>query len=187
MMADSPQDDPLAGPSSPALPEAESQVADRTQAPAEARGALIARFTIDARGERGVARLRSAAALLALAGALALFLARVPVVVFMVAVLAAFISLAWLVQAKKARRRAHDPERHYLAVHARGLCVADGPSETWQPWDQVTEVDVDEERLDIVLSRRGLPPLRVEPRYPGVAIHDLMRTLRNAWRGSLDS
>ncbi len=64
--------------------------------------------------------------------------------------------------------------------------MGEGRSVTWIPWCEVCDIDVDEERLDIVLTRSSGERLRLEPRYPGIAIHDLMHTLRNAWRETPD-
>ena len=46
--------------------------------------------------------------------------------------------------------------------------------------DDVVEIEVDEERLDVLVRLHAGPPLRIEPRYPGVEIHELVRTLNDA-------
>jgi hypothetical protein len=48
----------------------------------------------------------------------------------------------------------------------------------------VQDVQVDEERLDVVVCRKYAAPVSIEPRYPGVEIHALMHTLRDALRES---
>jgi hypothetical protein len=152
------------------------------------RGELLARFQVDPREERSFARIRLASALLGALGSAALLLGRLPVGVFMIGVLGLLVSLAWLRQARKAKVRAAQAGDHHLVVYKRGLLLAEGDTQTWLAWSDVRAVEVDEERLDIVLERSGgtVPPLRIEPRYPGVEIHELMRTLRNAWLSSSD-
>ncbi len=145
------------------------------------RGALIQRFEVDAATELSLARLRFVAAGLASLGAVAMLLSSLPFVIMLVAVLSLLVSLGWMAKARSTEKRARSPQDHFLAVHAAGLDLADGPSRTWVMWASVTQIDVDEERLDIVVERADGEPLRLEPRYPGVEIHDLMHTLRNAW------
>jgi hypothetical protein len=151
-------------------------------------GPLLVRYEVDPAAERGLALLRTVAALAVIAAA-ALVVAgrRVPIPVFLAALLGLLMGPLWLVQARRARARAHEPERHFLAVHARGLWLCEGKEPTWIDFRDLSGVIVDEERLDILLVRRDGEPIRLEPRYPGVAIGDLMATLRNAWLAGRDT
>jgi hypothetical protein len=144
-------------------------------------GELLVRYEVDPGAERGLSRLRTASAVVASLGAVAILLGRVPIPVFLAALLALLVSVFWLAQAQKAKARARTPASHFLAIHRAGLWLGEGREPTFLPFDSVTNIEVDEERLDIVLTRRDAPPFRLEPRYPGVAIHALMDTLRNAW------
>jgi hypothetical protein len=150
-------------------------------------GPLLVRYEVDPAAERSLAVLRSVAAVVVIAAA-ALVVAgrRVPIPVFLAALLGLLIGPLWLVQARRARARAHEPERHFLAVHARGLWLCEGKEPRWIPFHELTGVIIDEERLDILLVRPDGEPIRLEPRYPGVAIGDLMATLRNAWLAGRD-
>lgn len=154
---------------------------------ADEPGPLLVRYDIDPRAELGLARLRTITAILALLGALAMLLGRVPVPVFIAALVAFLASAAWLSQARKARGRALNKAQFYLAVHARGIVLAEGAEPAWLPFRDISAIDIDEDRLDIVVERTTGAPVRLEPRYPGVAIHDLMHTLRNAWLAARDS
>ena len=123
--------------------------------------------------------------MLAGVASLAVLLGKVPVAVFLVGALGLALSLAWLVQARRSAQRAREPQATYLAVHATGLVWSDPPRPPiWVAWSEVNELEVDEERLDILVSRKAASPLHIEPRYPGVEIHELVRTLRNAWQRS---
>ncbi|MFT3922513.1 MAG: hypothetical protein QM778_08265 [Myxococcales bacterium] len=148
---------------------------------------MLARFEAEREAELSFARLRRTSAIVLAVGSLAVLLGRVPVAVFLVGALGLALSLAWLVQARRSARRARDPGATYLAVHAHGLEWADGfKAPIWVAWNTVSELDVDEEHLDVRVSLKGASPLHIEPRYPGVEIHELVRTLRNAWQRSDD-
>ena len=150
------------------------------------RGSALRRFEVDPAGERSVGRLRLAAAVLASLGAIAMLLSSLPFVIMMVAVLALLVSAGWIAKARSSERRARTSEDHFLALYSRGFELGEGPARTWIAWERVTHIDVDEERLDIVVELQDRDPLRLEPRYPGVEIYQLMDTLRNAWRSQND-
>jgi hypothetical protein len=109
-----------------------------------------------------------------------------PVPVFLVGVLGLLVSVAWLRNARRTAHRAPQANLHFLEVYEDGLLLSEGERRVAVLWTQVEDVEVDEERLDVVVTRRDAPPLRIEPRYAGVEIHQLVRTLRNAWRGPSD-
>lgn len=154
--------------------------APRPLPPAEERGPLSARFCTDPRDQRALARVRAASALLATLAALAMLLGELPIPAFMIAVLALMISIVWLRQAGRASRLAKRAQPEALAVYARGFTLDLGERTHWVPWRNVERVFVDEERLDIVVQQRGASALRLEPRYPGVDIDQLVRTLVEA-------
>lgn len=148
--------------------------------PLEQRGALLARFATDARDQRALALVRAVSALLASLGAVAMLLAKLPFVAFLLALLALGISLVWLRVARRAAARARRREPEVLAVHALGFALDEGEHTQWVPWSNVERVAVDEDRLDIVVQRRAGERLRIEPRYPGVDLYELVRTLDDA-------
>ena len=159
----------------------------RALPPPEARGELLRRFQASATAELSLARLRLVTASVALMASIAVLLSKVPVTIFLVALVGVLVSVAWIRQGLTARKRAARPSQYFLELYARGLAIGEGARVQWLPWGEVCDIDVDEERLDIVLKARAGEPVRLEPRYPGIAIHDLMATLRNAWRGATDS
>ncbi len=155
--------------------------------PEDAYGPLLVRFDADATEERTYARVRMATACVSAVASLLVLLSRVPVAVFLVALLGLAISLVWLREARKAAQRAISPHAAYLAAHAHGLLWADAPSPpVWVSWNEVMDLAVDEERLTILVTRKGAPALHIPPRYPGVEIHELVSKLRNAWAASSD-
>lgn len=153
-----------------------------------ARGELIVRFEADPDEERVHARVRMVCAGIASVASLAVMLGRVPVTVFLVALLGLAISLAWFREARKAARRATTPQAVFLEVYRGGLVWAEAPNPPiWVSWNEVSALDVDEERLTVCVSRAAAPPLHIIPRYPGVEIHALVDRLRNAFQEASDN
>ena len=146
----------------------------------EERGRLLIRYEVSEREQRTLARVRTVSALLAFAGAVTMLFGRLPVPVFLLALLGLSVSLLWLRQAQKARRAAGRAHREALQVHQDGLFLDEAERTAWVPWSAVEDIVVDEERLDVVVIRRGTPALRIEPRFPGVELYELVRTLNNA-------
>ncbi len=149
-------------------------------------GPLLERFEVDPGTERSVSRLRLVAAVLAGLGAIAMLLSELPFTMLLIAVLALLVSAGWIAKSRSIEKRARTPEEHFLALHKHGLLLREGAAITWVPWARITHIDVDDERLDIVLDWGEEAPLRLEPRYPGVEIYELMHRLRNAWRAAND-
>jgi hypothetical protein len=145
-------------------------------------GAVVERFEVDPTDMRIFAWARGLLGLFALFSACILLASRLPVVIFGVAVVGVLIALMWLRQARVAHARARAPEEHSLTVHERGLVLREGTRVCSLAFRDVTAVEIDEERLDIVLKRNTGDTLRIEPRYAGVAIDELMRRLSEAWR-----
>jgi len=141
---------------------------------------VLARFATDPRDQRDLARVRMASALLASVAAIATFFGKLPIPAFLVALLGLVISMVWLRQARRAAASARRSAPEALVVHALGFALDEGERTHWVPWRNVLNVEVDEERLDIVVQQSDADPLRIEPRYPGVEIHELVRTLEDA-------
>lgn len=154
-------------------------------------GPLRERFEVGSADQRSVAIVRGGAALLGGGCAVLLLLADVPIPVFMAAVLGVLMALVWWMQARRAARIARAPDAHSLAIHQHGFVIHDGASHTAVRFADLESLSVDEERLDIVAVFRAdpgpngdrgaaRPSLRIEPRYPGLAIHELVRRLQGA-------
>jgi hypothetical protein len=143
-------------------------------------GPLLQRFDVAASDQHGVALVRAVSALLAGVCSVALLLAKVPLPVFLAALLGLVMSLVWLRQARKALRLSHDTSAHHLSLHRDGFVVAQGAQRRSVRFATVRDIAVDEERLDIVVKLEADEVLRLEPRYAGVAIHDLVRSLHEA-------
>jgi hypothetical protein len=147
---------------------------------ASARGPELARFEGSATDQRALAYLRATCAVLASAGSVLVLLGDVPIPVFLIALLGLLISLAWLGQARRSFRAAAASERPRLVVYASGFLSLDVGRNDWVPFSDVERIEVDEERVDILVTKRDAAALRIEPRYTGVDIYELVHTLDKA-------
>jgi hypothetical protein len=148
------------------------------------RGEVLARYEVSSSDQRALAYLRGICAVLALLGAGVMLLGKLPLPLFLVALLAVLISVAWLAQARRLVRAARVAERPALVAHARGLLLDEAGRNEWLAWADVVQIEVDEERLELVLTRRVGEPLRIEPRYQGVDLYQLVRTLTEVWHAA---
>lgn len=143
-------------------------------------GPELARFEASPSDLRALAHLRTLCALLAGVGALVVLLGKVSVPVFLIALLGLLISLAWLAQARRLRRTAAHGVPAALVVYQSGFLLTDDRRNDWLAFSDVKSFEVDEERVDVLVTKRDASTLRIEPRYTGVDIYELVHTLDNA-------
>lgn len=163
-----------------ATPMREPDPSSAPNAQAEELGALLWKLEVAPGDQRFLAWVRGSCALMAAACAILVLLAKVPVPVFLAAVLGLLMALVWLRQAARAARSARAPEAHYLAAYQHGLVVREAQKVTRVLFVDVRAIEQDDDVLDIVLQLRNGTRLRIEPRYPGLAIHELVAKLQEA-------
>ncbi len=136
---------------------------------------------LDRDAERSVALLRLVAAVVVAGAAIWLALLR-PAGAVWICILGSLVaSLAWLGMAAAARRRLRRAQDHRLVLDPEGLALVDGDRERRAPWEAVEAVEVDEDRLVVVVRVRGEDaPIVVEPRYGGLGVLDLDAAIRAA-------
>ena len=144
------------------------------------RGPELARFEASPSDQRALAYLRAVCAVLAGVGAVVVLLGRVSVPVFLIALLGLLISLAWLGQARRLRRAAAHSVPTALVVYRAGFLLMDARRNDWLAFSDVERFEVDEERVDVLVTKRDASTLRIEPQYTGVDIYELVHTLDNA-------
>jgi hypothetical protein len=96
-------------------------------------------------------------------------------------------AVGWAVAFARSLRRTAARDQAFLEVRQRGLVLADGPHRHQIPWTDVKEVEVDEDRLVVRISKGTEPPVIVEPRYRRVGVYDLCETIRRGWLGASGS
>jgi hypothetical protein len=137
------------------------------------------RFELDVRAERGAAALRVGAALITVfAGAWLLMLPYSAPRYFAVAGLA-FAAL-WLWRAFRMHRKDRDPQAHYLELRPEALCLCEGGEERIVPWQEVESVAIDEDRLQVVVTRKDSPALLLEPQYRGLGLRAMADAVQDA-------
>ena len=149
------------------------------------RGRVLASFRTDPQHELAYARMRTITAVVGGLAASAMLLGELPLPALLIALLGLAIAVLWLRQARRAARSARRGRVETLTVHEHGFALEHGERTHWVPWSNVEGIEVDEDRLDIAVQQSGSAPLRIEPRYPGVDIHELVRTLNDARRAAL--
>lgn len=89
---------------------------------------------------------------------------------------------AWSVMVRRGRARAR--ARVALELAPEQLRYEDGSAASEVAWSEVEAISVDEDRLDILVERRGGEPLRIEPLFRGASVYELADAIRMAWRAS---
>ena len=139
---------------------------------APARADLVLR--LDVGGERSVARLRLAGAIFCGLGALAMALLGPPLVGWILVALGALAAVGWTISFSRARGRTSAPTAYSLALRADALELQEAGRTVTVPWADVRAAEVDEDRLVVLVHRRGEPrPLVLEPRYEGTSVYAL--------------
>lgn len=137
------------------------------------------RLGLDVRAERSVARLRLVGAVVALSMATVLAIGGAGSVGWTLIGLSWLIGLAWVGAYFAAKRKARSADAWFVEARARELVVALGREPTRLRWRDVQGVDVDEDRLDVVVRHAG-GELRVPSVWQGVGPHALAERLQEA-------
>ena len=163
------------------MPRPDHQARGADNPPAPCGKAALRRFELDSRAERQLAGARQLASAGVAVGAVWLAAVGTHMVHHLLAAAGGLATLGWWVVARRIRRRVASGARHYLALHDDVLEVAQGERTLVLPWDQVRSVEVDEERLVVVLERCSGSPLTVEPLYRGVGLYELRDAIAAVW------
>lgn len=137
------------------------------------------RLGLDVRAERSVARLRLVGAVVALSMGTVLAIGGAGSVGWTLIVLSWLIGLAWVGAYFAAKRKARRADAWFVEARTDELAVALGREPTRLRWSDVRGVDVDEDRLDVVV-RHTSGELRVPSVWQGVGPHALAERLEGA-------
>jgi hypothetical protein len=132
------------------------------------------RYELDAGAERSTARLRQAAALVVGGAGSWLALAQGTLAAGAVGALALLAGVAWWGRARGQKRRAAHASATALVLDDNGFELTSSAKPTIRVlWGEVEAIQVDEERLGVVVQRRNAPTVTVEPVYRGLSLYDL--------------
>lgn len=142
------------------------------------------RFELDRRAEREIAGLRLGSAILLLPVSVYVLAVDAPMGAKTLAVVGLFGSLIWSLSWVRSRRHLRDAERHYLSLSEDGLTLCLGGDERSVAWASVRDVDVDEDRLVIVVSLDDGQRLDVPPGWEGIGLDGLRDLLEEHARSA---
>jgi hypothetical protein len=137
------------------------------------------RLGLDVRAERSVARLRLVGAVVALSMGTVLAIGGAGSVGWTLIGLSWLIGLAWVGAYFAAKRKARRADAWFVEARSNELVVALGREPTRLRWSDVRGVDVDEDRLDVVV-RHTNGELRIPSVWQGVGPHALAERLADA-------
>lgn len=143
------------------------------------------RFELDVSAERSVARLRLFGAAVALVMGTALAIGGAGSVGWTLIALTWLVGLGWIGAWFAARRKTRRADAWFVEL-GDALRVALGREPVVVAWNDVRTVDVDEDRLDVLVRHAG-GDLRVPSVWKGVGPHELAKQLRAAHEASLQS
>jgi hypothetical protein len=148
-----------------------------TTTPPDSSAPQPVRLMLDTPGERTLARIRVAAAVLALIGGVWLAWVEVGTWLRLTALASVAFALRWLSLQSGARATLADPQAHYLEISTDQLVIAAGAEKRTIMRDNVQAVELDDDRLVVVLRLRGGEELAIEPRYGDLTLRELGQLL----------
>jgi hypothetical protein len=137
------------------------------------------RLMLDTQGERTLARIRVAAAVLALISGVWLAWVEGGTWLRLTALASVAFALRWLSLQSTARATLADPQAHYLEIGADQLVIAAGAERRVIERDSVQAVELDDDRLVVVLRLSGGEELAIEPRYGDLSLRELGQVLHH--------
>jgi hypothetical protein len=137
---------------------------------------------LDIEHERSSARLRLAAAVIAAVGGG--WLAWVDTSIWMrLTALASWMFAARFVAGYRKARRLDPNDAHYLEITPEHLILAQGAQHRTIPFAQLDRIELDEDRIAVVLCLGTGEELTVEPVYGGLGQLELAETLQRYSQG----
>jgi hypothetical protein len=132
---------------------------------------------LDIAHEQTDARLRLSAA--AVAGGAALWLAWVETSVWLrvAALVSLLFAVRFITSYRKVRRLAPNASAHYLEITTERVTLAHGTEQRSIPFERVTRIELDEDKIAVVLRAGDAEELSVEPVYGGLGLRELADTL----------
>lgn len=138
------------------------------------------RLMLDVETEESNAHLRLAAAALAVfGGAWLLWVQRAEPnwVLILVALAGVAFALRWLASYRKQRHVAATASAHYLEITAERVTLAEGSHQRSIPSERIQAIELDEDRLAVVLRLHTGDSVVIEPVYGGLGLRELGETL----------
>lgn len=142
------------------------------------------RLTLDRSEIEVTARVRLAAAVITALAAIWLAWTERSIWFRLLAAVSGLFAARWLLVYRRSARTVSAAEAHYLEITTDRVTVADGAHQRAVPMTGVERIELDEDRLVVVL-RLGNEELPIEPMYGGLGLRDLAETLERYWRAGV--
>lgn len=135
------------------------------------------RLMLDIAHEQTNARVRLSAAVVA-AGA-GVWLAWVDSSMWLrvLALVSLLFAARFITSYRKVLRTAADAPAHYLEITTERVTLAEGAVQRSIPFDRITRIELDEDKIAVVLRAGEREELSVEPVYGGLGLRELADTL----------
>jgi hypothetical protein len=146
-------------------------------APDTSANASTERLWVDMDGERQAAALRLLAAVLALGSGLWLMAVADELWLRGVGLTSCGFAVLWARRHWKQRKSQLPGQAHYLEIGEHHLALAEGADARSLPLSCIQAVEIDDDRLLVVLRLHDGEPWLIEPRYRGVGLRDLAERL----------
>jgi hypothetical protein len=123
--------------------------------------------------ERSVARFRLISAIAVLPASIYLLASPQPSAAKALASIGVLVSLGWIAAFFLARARVRDRAAFHLDLADEGMTLCLGKATTTVGWSDVRDVDVDEERLMVVIGLRDGRTVDIPPVWEGTGLYEL--------------
>jgi hypothetical protein len=138
------------------------------------------RLMLDTGSERAHARLRLAAAVISLIAGVWLFWVGDQWWLRVTGLASVAFALRWISAYRTTTARGHQALAHYLEISADGVTLATGTNVQSVARNDVRAVELDDDRLLVVLRLNDGRELAIEPSYGGLGLRELGDTLQRA-------
>jgi hypothetical protein len=142
--------------------------------------AVPLRLMLDADSERGSARLRVAGAFVALLAGVWLVLVETRWWLRLTGLTSVAFAVHWLLGYRKVRTVVLTAATHYLELTPDRFTLANGKNQRSIPLERVQSIELDHDRLVVVMRLRNGEELAIEPVYGRLSLRDLGETLQRA-------
>ncbi|NOY93299.1 MAG: hypothetical protein GXP55_19100 [Deltaproteobacteria bacterium] len=139
---------------------------------------------LDIQAERSVSRLRLLAATLVGSSSLAILFGSPSTFGVVVGLLGLGASVGWVVAFRRSGARVRERDCYFLQLDDRGLRLARGGEPRELAWSEVRELQVDEERLVVVLQLRDGQTLDIPPIFRGYGLYEIEDLLKARLRAA---
>jgi hypothetical protein len=135
------------------------------------------RLTLDIAHQQTDARVRLSAAAIAAGAGLWLAWVESSTWLRVTALVSLLFAVRFIASYRKVKRLAANSTAHYLEITTERVTLADGAVQQSMPFERVTRIELDEDKIAVVLRAGDADELSVEPVYGGLGLRELADTL----------